>query len=103
MVNALAGLGVGRQRTVRFAVEKQDRRVAGSEVVDRRGVFVELVRPIGIELVVLQAVKALQGRMPGGRFADPFLDESRVIGRSEERRVGKECRARWIAYPTKDN
>ena len=29
---------------------------------------------------------------------DPFLSLKAPVGRSEERRVGKECRSRWSPY-----
>src|SRR5207244_11434633 len=39
-----------------------------------------------------------------GKFEDPeFKDPHLFNQRSEERRVGKECRARWAGYPYKEN
>ena len=32
------------------------------------------------------------------RFFDCGIAESNMMGRSEERRVGKECRSRWSPY-----
>src|SRR5437773_12203529 len=54
-------------------------------------------------IVVLPAHEAL---LPGGeRFAGPDASGDRTLasghGRSEERRVGKECRARWAAVVEK--
>src|SRR2546430_12203068 len=33
-----------------------------------------------------------------GDLVQPTAEVARVIGRSEERRVGKECRSRWSPY-----
>ena len=36
----------------------------------------------------------------GQRLADGVArqEDMELVGRSEERRVGKECRSRWLAY-----
>ncbi len=44
MVDPLPRLGVGRQRAPGLGVEKNGGRVVGRNVVDRRGVFIFLVR-----------------------------------------------------------
>ena len=31
-------------------------------------------------------------------IAETFLEDPRLVTRSEERRVGKECRSRWSPY-----
>src|ERR1043166_10247788 len=47
-----------------------------------------------ILIVVLEAIR-------GGELRDPrrLLGFVRTVTRSEERRVGKECRSRWSPYP----
>src|SRR3712207_9031045 len=52
-----------------------------------RGDVLELVRELGVTTV----------RYPGGNFVSGYKWEDGV-GRSEERRVGKECRSRWSPY-----
>src|SRR5437870_13907708 len=37
------------------------------------------------------------------RIQDEEIAPARVLGRSEERRVGKECRWRWARYTAKKN
>src|SRR5690554_7187413 len=37
----------------------------------------------------------------GGKLLDHLLLQGRQRGRSEERRVGKECRSRWVSYHEK--
>ena len=34
-----------------------------------------------------------------GSMADKYIIMMQVLDRSEERRVGKECRSRWSPYP----
>src|SRR5205807_3499380 len=34
-------------------------------------------------------------RVAGAHFGSHRLEDARILGRSEERRVGKECRCRW--------
>src|SRR5256884_2882435 len=51
----------------------------------------------------LVVVDAQNDFMPGGALAVPGGDEvvpviNRLAARSEERRVGKECRSRWSPY-----
>src|SRR2546427_12944796 len=36
--------------------------------------------------------------VPGGLFIFDFWNGNAVLDRSEERRVGKECRSRWSPY-----
>src|SRR2546430_6812270 len=48
---------------------------------------------------VAKVVQQLLRRRRGVVFLDPLiLGERRVDSRSEERRVGKECRSRWSPY-----
>ena len=37
-------------------------------------------------------------RVTPGQYLHEVRDEMRKVGRSEERRVGKECRSRWSPY-----
>src|SRR5262245_65999179 len=48
----------------------------------------------------IEAGKSYCSRRFGGATCD---DKSAQIYRSEERRVGKECRSRWVAYHSKKN
>ena len=50
----------------------------------------------GMILGVL-GVTAFGLTLPATRFIIPYFDPV-FIGRSEERRVGKECRSRWSPY-----
>src|SRR3712207_9586457 len=49
------------------------------------------VRRVRLDCAVAQAVVALDG-------ADARLIHKSLVRRSEERRVGKECRSRWSPY-----
>src|SRR3712207_9509651 len=55
-----------------------------------RGTFFALLGPSGCG-------KTTTLRMVGG-FEEPTEGRVRLAGRSEERRVGKECRSRWSPY-----
>ena len=46
--------------------------------------------------VPLADIKAIRAASPGAKVNDVFL--AIIGGRSEERRVGKECRSRWSPY-----
>src|SRR5205085_12442857 len=63
---------------------------------------VDLVRQFGVSrITVTRAVRELQAAGLVQRVAGsgPFVKRSRTtLGRSEERRVGKECRCRWSAW-----
>src|SRR3712207_3119003 len=57
------------------------------------------------DVLSLSAVGSLQERLRPGTFVvvDQYVDrtfarEKSFFGRSEERRVGKECRSRWSPY-----
>src|SRR3712207_9593644 len=67
-------------------------RVAVTDVADRFGVTTETVRR---DLALLERAGMLR-RVHGG--AVPIGALSLVEPRSEERRVGKECRSRWSPY-----
>src|SRR5205809_8136397 len=41
--------------------------------------------------------------LPGGTHGETVADSRAWHGRSEERRVGKECRSRWLSYHEKKN
>src|SRR5256885_13315533 len=41
---------------------------------------------------------ALRGSSPDRRGREPGHEPERLVDRSEERRVGKECRSRWSPY-----
>ena len=43
-------------------------------------------------------VSMIAPKAPGHRVRELFLEDVGVPGRSEERRVGKECRSRWSPY-----
>ena len=44
----------------------------------------------------ISTYQALESRFPFGKFAEQAQIE--IVYRSEERRVGKECRSRWSPY-----
>src|SRR5262250_3519319 len=52
-------------------------------------------------LPICQGVRKNQRRLPAGSGLS--LRKLGVRGRSEERRVGKECRSRWSPYHSKKN
>src|SRR2546430_14797972 len=57
-------------------------------------------RLIPIEMLDVAGLvpKAHQGRGLGNQFLDDLRQASVLVHRSEERRVGKECRSRWSPY-----
>src|SRR5262245_66340553 len=59
------------------------------------------------QLTILSKTDALDEEkwlnMLGTFVKDWFRYESHFVHRSEERRVGKECRSRWAAYHSKEN
>src|SRR5687768_18030733 len=42
--------------------------------------------------------KSVRGMLPKNRLGRQMLKKLKVYTRSEERRVGKECRSRWSPY-----
>src|SRR3989454_4906098 len=66
----------------------------GRVVVDNE--HVSLFAPQLLRDLLQFAGAALQGRLPVPRPATLFVRSNRA--RSEERRVGKECRSRWSPY-----
>ena len=74
-----------RLQKVRFALFKLG--VSGRIVAPE-----ELSQPIGY-LCDLEGFSPVEETVEGG-----FSDEMLVLCRSEERRVGKECRSRWSPY-----
>src|SRR3989442_11635507 len=61
------------------------------------GGYSTLVTAVSPRLSILQGFPSHQSNVPGSRglLADPG---NRCQARSEERRVGKECRSRWSPY-----
>ena len=51
-----------------------------------------------ILLFLLALVFILAGGLIGKKYDDAEVDQTGNIRRSEERRVGKECRSRWSPY-----
>ena len=54
----------------------------------------------GFDLSWFEGKKCLDVGCGGGRYTIAIgrLGAGQVVGRSEERRVGKECRSRWSPY-----
>ena len=46
----------------------------------------------------MNAFWVASGRDPSATLLDPFFGRDPLYKRSEERRVGKECRSRWSPY-----
>ena len=91
--------GVGK-RVVMLQVEAQARPQAAGPDLD---LVIALVKRTRLETIVEKAAEL------GARRVQPVItertnadhtrvDRLRAIGRSEERRVGKECRSRWSPY-----
>ena len=53
---------------------------------------------LGKKDVLIINDKIVKIKDAGSICADGFLSEAEMINRSEERRVGKECRSRWSPY-----
>ena len=62
---------------------------------------------VGDAKAIGRASEIVRGRLPRrpvvvvsamARVTDQLLQMARAAGRSEERRVGKECRSRWSPY-----
>ena len=47
---------------------------------------------------ILLAVNILSGCSKGGVDTETVTEKKKIVIRSEERRVGKECRSRWSPY-----
>src|SRR3712207_6259285 len=61
------------------------------------GDFVEISPPQGVSGIVEElGLRMTKIRMLSGEVA--FIPNGAILGRSEERRVGKECRSRWSPY-----
>src|SRR3712207_3864308 len=60
--------------------------------------LVAVVELLGLQRVVEEADQRGVGRLVEVLDADLVLDELDALLRSEERRVGKECRSRWSPY-----
>ena len=50
------------------------------------------------ETTILRAAEAILSVLPLDSFVDCPIERMEVDDRSEERRVGKECRSRWSPY-----
>ena len=75
------------------AARQRLRRLGPAEAFDaaRGGALLVDIRP--------QAQRAAEGVVPGALHVERNVLEWRLDpGRSEERRVGKECRSRWSPY-----
>src|SRR5436190_24331972 len=55
----------------------------------------------GNEIVIWKILGALAEIGPAAKLAVPGLTDLAQVDRSEERRVGKECRSRWSLYHKK--
>src|SRR5690349_25165619 len=70
--------------------------VAYGEILPEDVLSVPRLMPVNVHFSLLPA---LRGAAPVQRAILDGLRETGVTTRSEERRVGKECRYRWAAYP----
>src|SRR2546425_6105282 len=79
---------VAREHRGRGVVARHDEDI-GTERADLRDVRVEALegRHLAVEVAVLSGLVGVL-----------VVYEEEVVGRSEERRVGKECRSRWSPY-----
>jgi len=90
----VAGIGkIARERGILFCVDAAQ--TAGAVPID--------VEAMGIDLLAFTGHKSLYGPQgTGGLYVGEGLENEidffMVGGRSEERRVGKECRSRWSPY-----
>jgi len=57
------------------------------------------LRAAGIEHRIFgEPLSFWRRHMPAGMFLRSAWEASHIVDRSEERRVGKECRSRWSPY-----
>ena len=87
-LNAIAGTARVSAGTVAFDGENIEGQPAYAIVRKRLA-----LSPEGWRLFTMQSVE--NNLLLG---ATPLSDRKRIPGRSEERRVGKECRSRWSPY-----
>src|SRR2546429_9687651 len=85
---------LGVARTTLVAIEKGERRILPDELIKLAAIY---GRPVS-EFVAKQVV--VEGFVPQFRasWKEVFVEDSELEERSEERRVGKECRSRWSPY-----
>src|SRR2546427_8791118 len=57
-----------------------------------------LPKPFPIEALLRLAAEAAERRNTGSEYTEERNGDAASIERSEERRVGKECRSRWSPY-----
>ena len=78
----------------KFAIEAYSRSAASE--LGQYGITVNVISPGPIQTgyITPELEKDIVSDIPMGR-----VGQSEDIARSEERRVGKECRSRWSPYP----
>src|SRR5260370_39848886 len=79
----------------RLALVKERRQLLWSKELDR---FFALEERAGQLVEELASHRALDQSTVGPRLEEYRQDAGRFARRSEERRVGKECRSRWSPY-----
>ena len=76
--------------------EKSGAREAGTRIFKVKD-FKNMVSATG-NADVIKYIQTLPGVSTGGEGSSAFYVRGGNLGRSEERRVGKECRSRWSPY-----
>src|ERR1019366_10766198 len=95
------GIGLGLVRRLRFALERETGLAVDEleELLAHRGRHLEIARDIRVLRAVVdrELEKEAAGIERGGetRKRGRFHEDVGRDARSEERRVGKECRSRW--------
>src|SRR5258707_13096345 len=94
----------GAEEKVRLGYNANSARNIASlvlHVIERKALFAN--EGLAVELVGLPGTTAMVDALDNGTVdvtgtATPYLIQAVLKGRSEERRVGKECRSRWSPY-----
>src|SRR5260370_41090154 len=80
------------------------RAVDGIDIIAREGEFLVLLGPSGCgKTTLMRMIAGLERPTSGdividGNIVNDLPPRARNVVRSEERRVGKECRSRWSPY-----
>ena len=83
------------RRGAEFGLETTSLAVSMKDVQRRKGLMIEGLHQMHDARTVASGVELIMGE---GRFVAPRTVEIALNDRSEERRVGKECRSRWSPY-----
>ena len=82
--------------------KSEDKLIEAQRIAERTNFDMEMLRETGFCSGIENYSRHITGRKPGEKpytLMDFFPDDYLIIvDRSEERRVGKECRSRWSPY-----